>query len=301
MSVIVPAYNSASTIEDTLRSVVRQTYGDWEIVVADDASADDSAAVAAAVDPRVRVVRAERNGGPAAARNLALAHARGELVALLDADDRWLPEYLQTMVSAYDREDRGTGAVGVVCCDAYVEGPDGRLPQTYRQRIAAPDDVDLATLLQANVIFISALMPRRPVMEVGGFDVRTFGSEDHDLFLKLVELGLRVVVVPQPLAIYRVAAASVSASAAGMARTGRTTYRLALARGRLRGRERRIAQRQLAIQRAIEALETRGARSPRALAGAAVAFGAEALARPRMWPVWTRRVLSGEVRPWRSR
>jgi glycosyltransferase involved in cell wall biosynthesis len=301
VSVIVPAYNSSETIEATLSSVVAQTYDDWEVVVGDDGSSDDTAARAAAVDPRVRVVRAERNGGPAAARNLALEHARGELVALLDADDRWLPEYLETMVGAYDREDRGTGTVGIVTCDAFVEGPTGREPQTYKERIGAPDRVDLDTLLQANVIFISALMPRARVMEVGGFDIRTFGSEDHDLFLKLVESGLRVVVVAEPLAVYRVAEASVSSSAVGMARTTQTTYRLALARGRLHGRRRRIAQRQLAIHRAIEQLETRGARSPRALAGAALAFGAEALARPRMWPVWARNVAAGRLRPWRSR
>lgn len=300
VSVIIPMYNAVGTIEATLRSVAEQTFGDWEVVAVDDASTDDTARLAASLDPRIRVVRVERNAGPAAARNLALRHARGELVALLDADDGWLPTYLERMVARYDAEDRG-GDVGIVTCDAFVDGPGGRQAQTYRRRIGAPDHVDLAVLLQANVIFISVLMPHRHVMDVGGFDIRTFGSEDHDLFLKLLEQGLRVVVVDEPLAIYRIGDASVSASAIGMARTAQTTYRLALARGSLRGRERRIARRQLAVQRAIEALETRGTRSPRALAGALLAFSADASARPREWPRWARSLARGQFRPWRTR
>src|SRR4051794_40590064 len=89
VTVVIPAHNSADVIEDGLRSVLAQTYDDWEVVLADDASADDTAARAAAVSPRVRVVRTDTNLGPAGARNLALEHATGELVAFLDADDWW--------------------------------------------------------------------------------------------------------------------------------------------------------------------------------------------------------------------
>jgi GT2 family glycosyltransferase len=299
VSVIVPMYDSSATIEATLRSVVAQTLDDWEVVAVDDASHDDSAQRAAAVDARVRVVAADRNGGPAAARNLGLRHARGELVALLDADDRWAPEYLQEMVAAYDRAS-AEEPVGLVCCDARLEGPDGPLPGTYRERIGAPEHVDVETLLRGNVVFVSALAPRAAVLEVGGFDERTFGSEDHDLWLKLAERGLRIVVVPKALATYRVTAGSVSSSAARMARTAQATYRLALARGRLTPRQRRIARRQVRVHQAVELLETRGPRSPRALAAAAVAFGAEALSRPRDWPGWARAVARGRVTPWRG-
>ena len=85
VSVIIPAYNSAATIGDTIASVAAQTFGDWEIVVGDDASTDETAAVARAADPRVTVVSGTQNGGPAAGRNLAVAAAQGELLALLDA------------------------------------------------------------------------------------------------------------------------------------------------------------------------------------------------------------------------
>lgn len=300
VSVVIPAHDASATIAATLASVAAQRFADWEAVVADDASADDTAAIVAAWgDDRVRLVRATANGGPARARNLALAHARGELVAFLDADDRWLPGYLEALVGAYDREQARTGDVGIVCCDAWVEDEGGRRAETYRASIGAPEDVTLATLLRANVIFVSALAPRAAVLDAGGFDVRTFGSEDHDLWLKLVERGLRVVTVPQPLAVYRVHAASVSANPVRMAVTAQATYRLALARGRLRGRARRIARRQLDVHRAVAALERPGGRRPRVLLGAAIAFGAEALARPAQWRGWIAAVAAGRVRPWR--
>jgi len=77
VSVIIPAFNSAPTIATTLRSVIKQTYGDWEIVIGDDGSTDGTSDLARAVSPRVRVVRAQTNHGPAAARNLAIAQAHG--------------------------------------------------------------------------------------------------------------------------------------------------------------------------------------------------------------------------------
>ena len=145
VSVIVPAYNAAEHIEATLASVVAQTYTDWEVVVGDDASTDDTAARAERVDPRVHVVRAEANAGPAPARNLAIAHAQGELLAFLDADDAWRPEYLAVMVGLYDSATAGGRRVGIVSCDAQIVGPDGT-PRDHaqhtdrRERCARPGE-----------------------------------------------------------------------------------------------------------------------------------------------------------------
>ena len=219
VSVIVPAFNAAATIEQTLRSVVSQTFEDWEVIVGDDRSTDGTADLARSVSPRITVVTATVNGGPAAARNLAMEHAGGELVALLDADDRWLPDYLASQVGAFDRAQGPGGArgdVGVVACDAYLEDASGaRLSGTYRDRVPFPPEVTIETLLESNPIFVSALTPARLVREVGGFDPRTYGSEDHDLWCKLVERGYRVVDNPVPLAVYRVAASSVSSTGPG--------------------------------------------------------------------------------------
>ncbi|MCE9589704.1 MAG: glycosyltransferase family 2 protein [Planctomycetes bacterium] len=93
-SVVVPSYNRAGLIGATLRSVLAQRMTDWEIIVADDGSTDGTPDIAAAMDPRVRVVR-QPNKGPGAARNLGVAHATGKYVALLDSDDLWFPWTLE--------------------------------------------------------------------------------------------------------------------------------------------------------------------------------------------------------------
>jgi glycosyltransferase involved in cell wall biosynthesis len=286
VSVITPAHNSAGTIAQTLRSVVAQTFGDWEAIVADDASSDDSAQLAASVDPRVKVVRSDANLGPAGARNLALEHATGELVAFLDADDRWLPEYLAKQVALFDEADAEPRhpRVGIVACDAWVERPDGTRIGRRSDEFGLPDGISLDDLLESNAIFISALCPRAAVDEVGGFSTECWGSEDHDLWLRLVERHYRVVVNAEPLAVYRVAGGSVSSSRLGMARTDAATYRRALERGNLSSRQARTARRKLRLARAAESVETRGAaRSLPLVARAAVE-------NPRLARGWLRRL-----------
>lgn len=311
VSVIVPAFNAATTIKQTLQSILAQTYEDWEVVVCDDRSTDDTASLARSVSPRITVVSAAVNGGPAAARNVAIDHATGELLALLDADDHWLPDYLDSQVRAFDRAQHAgstRGDVGVVTCDAYLEDPSGaRLPGTYRDRIPFPSEVTIETLLEGNPIFVSALTPARLVREVGGFDPLTYGSEDHDLWCKLVERGYRVVDNPVPLAVYRLEGSSVSSHRARMAGTSQTTYRLALARGRLTPAQRRLARRQLRLHQGVEAVEEylsdRGARtswrSLWRLAGGLMTLAAFAAAHPSRWPRWLGQLGRGRVAAWR--
>jgi glycosyltransferase involved in cell wall biosynthesis len=284
VSVITPAYEAEASIADTLTSVADQTYDDWELVVVDDASADATARLAEGVgDPRIRVIRSEANLGPAGARNLALDHAGGELMALLDADDRWEPQYLERQLALFDAEQARRPRVGIVACDAWIEGPEGRLAETYGERFGFPGGGGLAELLRANTIFVSAMSPRAVVEEVGRFSTECFGSEDHDMWLRIVEAGYRCVATREPLAIYRLSKGSISASALGMARTDEATYRRALARGRLNRRERWIARRALLVARSARRLEE-GDR----LLTALPLFAATAAVNPRRWPRWAR-------------
>jgi glycosyltransferase involved in cell wall biosynthesis len=101
VSIITPVYNAARWLPETLASVRAQTLADWEQILVDDGSSDDSVAIveaAAAVDARFRLLHAPRNEGPSKARNLALEAARGRFIAFLDADDLWLPEKLARSV-----------------------------------------------------------------------------------------------------------------------------------------------------------------------------------------------------------
>ena len=126
VSVIIPAYNASETVGAAIDSVLAGSYDDVEVVVCNDASTDDTAAVVEAhPDPRVRLIEAPRNGGPATARNLARAAATGELLAFLDADDRWLPQFLTGQVRCHDDHVAQGRRVGIVACDAWLVDAGG--------------------------------------------------------------------------------------------------------------------------------------------------------------------------------
>lgn len=251
VSVIIPAFNAEEHIEETLRSVQRQTYDDWEVVLCDDGSTDATAELARRF-AKVRVLQSAGNSGPAAARNLAIAESSGELLALLDADDQWLPNYLEHQVGLYDSSQTRYGNVGIVACNALLREADAVRPRTYMDVVPFPDEVTLSVLLEYNPIFVSALTPRRVVVEAGGFCSDLSRTEDTDLWLRIVEAGYRVVATREPLAVYRVGGVSLSGDLAAMARGMRLTYRRALERGNLSGPERRIARRGLRKQRLVE-------------------------------------------------
>jgi glycosyltransferase involved in cell wall biosynthesis len=104
VSVIIPTYNRAATIERAVRSVLAQTFADFELLVVDDGSTDDTGALVEGLgDPRVRLMRLPVNSGPAVARNAGINAARGTLIAFLDSDDIWLPHKLERQVAAMNR------------------------------------------------------------------------------------------------------------------------------------------------------------------------------------------------------
>lgn len=122
MSVILPAYNAQTYLADAVESVLRQRFADWELLLVDDGSSDDTPALCdafAARDGRIRVLH-KANAGVSAARNDALDAARGEWIAFLDADDVFLPDYLSSLLDAVRR----SGADAAACGFAYV-WPDG--------------------------------------------------------------------------------------------------------------------------------------------------------------------------------
>ena len=252
VSVIVPAHNAADTLAVTLRSVESQTIDDWEVIVSDDGSSDGTRAVTAGFGERFRVVESQTRQGPAKARNSAVDASRGELLAFLDADDYWRPEYLAEQIALYERSKAEGARVGIITCDALILRPDGFAEGTYRDRAPYTDPVTLAGMLVTNAIFVGAVIPRSVFDEAGGFSPECYGTEDYDLWIRVMELGYRTVANPKALAVYRVGKPSVSNSKASMAHNTRVVFRRALERGRLGPRERRIARRELRYQGLIE-------------------------------------------------
>jgi glycosyltransferase involved in cell wall biosynthesis len=248
VSVIIPAFNAEEHLGDALRSVQSQTYDDWEVVVCDDCSTDATAALARSFGDRVSLVRTETNSGPAAARNLAVRHSSGELLAFLDADDYWLPAYLERLVSLYD----SAGAdVGIVACDSSLLQAGRLRPETYMDIVRFPQEVTLRRILRANP-FAAVLAPRRAVDEVGGFSPELSRAQDFDLWIRIVEAGHRVVSTREVLAVRRIRPESWSSNVGVMAHYSQKTYRRALERGNLSSRERRIARRELRHARLTE-------------------------------------------------
>ncbi len=214
VSVIIPAYNASAFVAQALDSALAQTYRTLEVVVVDDGSTDDTAAIVEAVacrDPRVRLVR-QANGGPSAARNLGIAHSRGALIAPLDADDLWLPNKIARQVAAMRA---GGPKVAMVYAWSCVMDESGRaFPRSVRTPRHEGDVY--AFLLACNFIGngSNALFRRDCVIEAGGYD-RTLraGSGDYgeDLMLNLAIAERHdVAVVPEVLVGYRAHASNLS-------------------------------------------------------------------------------------------
>ena len=264
VSVIVPARNAGPFVATALGSVVVQTYEDWELLVVDDASTDDTAVVAASVSQRVPVIRAPHPLRAAGARNLGIRQARGELIGFLDADDWWSPEFLERQVALFDREASKPGPpVCIVACDARVADGDGWTARSYLEQFRrGVEPVTVERLLRRNVVFVSALVPRALGEAVGWFDEHLPAAEDYGLWLKLVEQGGRVVVNREVLAVYRRTDASVSLDLAKQAACNLRVLSGALERGCLTARQRRIAAQELRYNRALGAVAQLGAGRP---------------------------------------
>jgi glycosyltransferase involved in cell wall biosynthesis len=296
VTVIIPAFNSAATIAETIASVQQQAFDDWEIVVSDDGSTDDTGSVVDSLaHPRVRVVHGP-NTGPAGARNRALAQSSGELVAFLDADDLWLPHYLSRQVALLDREAEGDGGpVGAVACNALIASEDGTpTGETYHQLFGRRrlDPVTLERLLRRNTVYISCLVPRDAGDAVGWFDPTLFGTEDHDLWLKILESGRRILLQDEPLAVYRRTSSSISRNTERQAMNNQRTLDRALARGHLTPRQRRIARSEIRYNRALEVLSARVFNGRRPPAAALPNLAWVAVSRPSHWRQWAAAVRS---------
>lgn len=189
VSVVIPAYNAAEWISEAIESALAQTCPPIEIIVVDDGSTDDTALTAGRFAAPVRVLR-KPNGGPASARNFGIAEASGEWIALLDADDRWVPAKLEKQLS--------------------LAGPDVALIHTglenEEEEHDAPDTLTFDDLWQANCIGNSSVLVRRDaVIALGGFDEdpRLKSVEDYHFWLRLAFSGARIVFCREPLTFYR--------------------------------------------------------------------------------------------------
>lgn len=206
VSVIMPSFNAERFIAESIESVIAQTVRDWELIVVDDGSTDGTAAIVAAYrqrDPRIRLITQPANRGPAAARNIGLDQAQGELIAFIDSDDVWFPEKTEKQIAAMDRLHAD------ISYTAYVRRRESRATADV---VPAPATVRYERLLRRCVIGCSTGMVRRAT----GGAVRMppiRQRQDHGYWLALLRDGSRTAIgVNEPLVSYRVHGASLSAN-----------------------------------------------------------------------------------------
>ncbi|MGH3048758.1 MAG: glycosyltransferase family 2 protein, partial [Gaiellaceae bacterium] len=196
VSVLLPVYGGASHVGAAVESVLAQTYRDFELLVLDDGSPDESAAIATGFDdPRIRVVRNERNLGQVATLNRGLIEARGELVARLDQDDVCLPGRFEAQVALLDAQP------SVVLAGTWVDVVDesGRVVRRLQTRLdGIVDAVFLACRDRLPLAHPSVMFRREAVLAEDGYDEAVRYCEDMDLWRRLLLAGHELRVVPEP-------------------------------------------------------------------------------------------------------
>jgi teichuronic acid biosynthesis glycosyltransferase TuaG len=197
VSVIMPAFNSAVFIEQSIQSVLSQTLTEWELIVADDGSTDDTAVIVSRIseqDGRVKLLRLDGRRGPAGARNAALAAAKGRYIAFLDSDDLWKPQKLEKQISFMQERDV---AFSFTAYDRIGEGgePRGRMP--------AKDKLNYEQLLGSCVIgCLTAVYDTEKLGKL--FMPDSVRPEDFALWLRILKQVDYAWPVNESLAIYRV-------------------------------------------------------------------------------------------------
>lgn len=192
VSVIIATYNRAHFIKEAIESVLAQTYDDFEIIVVDDGSTDNTRDVVTAYGDKVRYFLIE-HGNQAIAMNYGIARATGEYIAFLDDDDLWLQDKLQTQVCALDRDPQ----VGLVGSEVLQVNAKGDVIFHWGRKYHDP--LTYEDLYNYNFMNHSITMIRKSLADrVGGFDEKLLTTQDYDLWLRIAKIS-KIVYINQPL------------------------------------------------------------------------------------------------------
>jgi glycosyltransferase involved in cell wall biosynthesis len=207
VSVVIPTYNSAAYLADAVDSVLNQTFTDFEIIVIDDGSTDDTESVMGRYGDRVRYIR-QANGGVAAARNRGIEESRGRYVAFLDSDDTWFPSKLERQLEALRKDPEYRACYGAFTA---VRSDLTPLHESGGNRAGSTLE-DL--LLRGNIIgsICTVMCERTMFEETGGFDPSLSQCADWDMWVRLAALT-EFLYLDVPLVTYRQHGANMSRNA----------------------------------------------------------------------------------------
>ncbi|HEY0427339.1 MAG TPA: glycosyltransferase family 2 protein [Pyrinomonadaceae bacterium] len=243
VSVIIPAYNIAGYIGEALDSVLAQTFQDFEIIVINDGSpdTDEFEKVLEKYFDEIIYLKQE-NAGCGPARNVAIEHARGSLLAFLDGDDAWLSEFLESQVKFLEVND-----YDLVYADALLFGGSVLDGRTFMQNAPSEGEANFESLLdmRCNVIISGSVARRKAVIDAGLFEWKDARAQDFNLWLRMAHRGARVGYQKTVLLKYRIRAGSLSGSEVQRVEREINAYERISAMIKLNDSERKIVEKQL--------------------------------------------------------
>lgn len=216
----MPAYNAGRTISESIDSVLSQSYQDWELLVVDDCSKDNTLDIIqkyAECDDRIVVVRNEKNLGVAATRNKAIAMARGEWIAFLDADDLWRADKLEKQVALMQSD----GTIDMSYTASAFMDNDGN---QFSYIMPVEKNITFNELLHRNVMSCSSVMLKSDLMK----SIKMPNDKMHEEYycwLTFLKSGRRSVGINEPLLVYRLGTATKSSNRLKAAMMSYNTYR----------------------------------------------------------------------------
>ena len=198
VSIIIPTYNSAKYIPDAINSILNQTFKDYEIIIVDDGSTDNTREILNKYNSKIRYIYQE-NKGPSAARNIGIKNAKGKYIAFLDADDIWLPDKLQRQMKLFANES----SVSFVYTSSYIMNENGfilRKMQCYnRSRRKILNELYLSKSIGNTS---STIIKKECFDKVGLFDETLTVAEDWDMWLRICQ-RFRFKCIDEPLVMTR--------------------------------------------------------------------------------------------------
>lgn len=218
VSVIIPTFNAAEFIEETINSVLQQSYSNFEILITDDSSSDDTWNILmdySKKDKRIKVFRLTKNCGPGVARNNSIKHAEGRFIAFCDSDDQWLPDKLRKQISFMNEKDCALSYSSYKIIDE--SGND-------KGQVLSKKSVDYRVMLRNN--YIGCLTAMYDTEKVGKmFMPKIRKRQDWALWLNILKKTDKAYGILEPLAIYRLHDNSISTNKIKLVKYNYAIYR----------------------------------------------------------------------------
>lgn len=202
ISVIIPVYNRSNTIAYCINSVLKQTYQNFEILIIDDASTDNTLNILKTInDNRIKIIKLELNRGAQYARNIGIKNAKGDWIAFLDSDDEWLPFKLEKQVVELEKVNYDPYTL-VYCGVKKKDWKTGK-ESSYKRPILKGKDLFAKQLINSSPLFQALMTSKIALEEIGYLDEKLIAHQERDTCIRLSKI-CRYIYIPEELLIYYV-------------------------------------------------------------------------------------------------